>query len=231
MTGGAALLAVFAAWERRAAIPMQPPRLLRVRGFALVNGVALLVTTGMFGVVFLLAQFLQTVQGYNALAAGLRTLPWTAAPMVVAPVAGLLAPRIGMRRLVSFGLVLQVGSLVWMAARVTPTMPYLDMVPPLILAGVGMGVFFALLAPLVLSFVRAEDEGAASGINNAIRELGVVLGVAVLAAVFAANGSYATGHAFVADLVPALWAGVAVVTGAFVIPLFVPARQPGLPGR
>ena len=76
----------------------------------------------------------------------------------------------------------------------------------------------------MLSFVGAADEGAASGISNAIRELGVVFGVAVLAAVFAANGSYLSGHAFVTGLVPALWVGVAIVTGAFVTSLFLPER-------
>jgi len=89
--------------------------------------------------------------------------------------------------------------------------------------GTGLATI-ALLAPLVLSFVGAADEGAASGISNAIRELGVVLGVAVLAAVFAANGSYLSGHAFVTGLVPALWVGVAIVTGAFVTSLFLPER-------
>ena len=225
LIGGVLVLVTFAAWETRATMPMLPPRLLRVPGFALANMVALLVTTGMFGAVFLLAQFLQTVQGYSPLAAGLRTLPWTAAPMIAAPAAGLLVARVGMRRLISFGVALQVASLAWMAARVTPAMPYADMVPPLILAGIGMGVFFALLAPLVLSFVGAADEGAASGISNAIRELGVVLGVAVLAAVFAANGSYLSGHAFVTGLVPALWVGVAIVTAAFVASLFLPEQS------
>jgi EmrB/QacA subfamily drug resistance transporter len=225
LAGGVVLLAVFAWWEHVAKLPMVPPRLLRIRGFALVNVVALLVTTGMFGVVFLLAQFLQVVQGYNPLAAGLRTLPWTAAPMIVAPVSGILAPRLGIRRLISFGLALLIVSVAWLALRITPTVPYPAMVPPLILAGAGMGIFFALLAPLALSYTASAEEGTASGINNAMRELGVVLGVAVLAAVFAANGSYATGRAFVAGLTPALWSGAAIVTGAFVLSFFVPAPQ------
>jgi EmrB/QacA subfamily drug resistance transporter len=226
LAGGLVLLVAFAWWEHVAKLPMVPPRLLRIRGFALVNVVALLVTTGMFGVVFLLAQFLQVVQGYNPLSAGLRTLPWTAAPMIVAPLAGILAPRLGIRRLISFGLGLLIVSVVWLALRITPVVPYPAMVPPLILAGAGMGIFFALLAPLALSYTASAEEGTASGINNAMRELGVVLGVAVLAAVFAANGSYASGHAFVAGLTPALWSGAAIVTGAFVLSFFVPAPRP-----
>jgi hypothetical protein len=181
----------------------------------------------MFGVVFLLAQFLQVVQGYSPLAAGLRTLPWTAAPMIVAPMSGILAPKLGILRLLSFGLALQIAALIWLARGITVTVPYIDMVPPLILAGTGMGVFFALLAPLALSYTSPDDEGTASGVNNAMRELGVVLGVAVLAAVFAANGSYATGYAFVEGLTPALWVGAAVVTGAFVISLFIRAPDRG----
>lgn len=225
LTGGPVLLAAFTWWEHVAPQPMLPPRLLRIRGFALVNALALLVTTGMFGVVFLLAQFLQVVQGYNPLEAGLRTLPWTAAPMIVAPLAGILAPRLGIRRLVSFGLALLILSLAWLALRITPTAPYPILVPPLILAGTGMGIFFALLAPLALGYSGPADEGTASGINNAMRELGVVLGVAVLAAVFGANGSYATGHAFVAGLTPAMWTGAAIVAGAFMLSFFVPAPR------
>ena len=78
---------------------MLPLRLFRSRGFSVANVIGLTFTIGMFGAVFLLAQNLQIVQGYSPFEAGLRTLPWTAAPMVVAPMAGLLAPRIGLRAL------------------------------------------------------------------------------------------------------------------------------------
>jgi len=224
LAGGAALLVAFVGWERRAAAPMLPLRLFGVRGFAASNGAAMLLTTGMFGVVFLLAQFLQTVQGYSPLEAGIRTLPWTAAPVLAAPVAALLAPKVGMRPLVSLGTALQVGSLVWLALAVSPNVAYPRIVPPLVLAGIGMGLFFALIAPLMLSFVRSADEGIASGVSNGMRELGVVLGVAILAAVFAGTGGYASGAAFVAGLRPALWVGAGLVAVALVTSLLVPAR-------
>ena len=72
---------------------MLPLRLFSSRGFSVANVIGLTFTIGMFGTVFLLSQYLQIVQGYTPLEAGLRTLPWTAAPMVVAPIAGALAPR------------------------------------------------------------------------------------------------------------------------------------------
>jgi len=98
-----------------------------------------------------------------------------------------------------------------MAAVTTPTVDYLALVPAFILAGVGMGLFFAPIANVVLSAVRPEEEGKASGANNAIRELGGVFGVAVLASVFSTYGSYATGQTFVDGLVPAMRVGAVVV--------------------
>jgi len=93
----------------------------------------------------------------------------------------------------------------------TPTVDYLLLVPAFVVAGAGMGLFFAPIANVVLSAVRPEEEGKASGANNAIRELGGVFGVAVLASVFATYGSYATGQAFVDGLIPAMRVGAVVV--------------------
>ncbi len=81
----------FLAWQRRNRTPMLPLTLFRSRGFSLVNVVTLTFSAGAFGSVFLLAQFFQVVQGLSPLDAGVRTLPWTMAPMVVAPLAGLVA--------------------------------------------------------------------------------------------------------------------------------------------
>ena len=93
-----------------------------------------------------------------------------------------------------------------------------------------MGMFFAPIANLVLSAVRHEEEGKASGANNAIREVGGVFGVAVLASVFSANGSYASPQAFVDGMVPAVWLGAAVVAVAAVAALAIPRRvAAGLP--
>ncbi|MCU1489900.1 MAG: transporter, partial [Acidimicrobiaceae bacterium] len=150
---GAVLLFAFVLRERRTAAPMLPLRLFRNRQFSAVNVVAMLMSFGMFGAVFLLAQFFQTVQHFTPLGAGLRTLPWTGMPVLVAPIAGLLLDRVGGRVLVAIGLSLQAMGLGWMALVLSPHMPYIDVVPAFALSGVGMALFFVPVASLVLAAV------------------------------------------------------------------------------
>jgi EmrB/QacA subfamily drug resistance transporter len=211
IAGGVVVLGLFVLWELRASAPMLPMRFFRNRTFTLANGVSLFMSFGMFGAIFLLAQFFQTVQGYSPLASGLRILPWTAMPMIVAPIAGALSDRIGGHKLLGVGLALQAAGLAWIAAVSTPTTPYADLVGPFTVSGVGMALFFAPVANVVLSSVRPEEEGQASGANNAIRELGGVFGVAVLASIFTAYGGYGAGQHFVDGMNPAVYVGAAVV--------------------
>ncbi len=222
---GAAFVAAFVWWELRAQAPMLPMRFFRNRTFAATNVASLFMFFGMFGSIFLLAQFLQTVQGYSPLSAGLRTLPWTAMPIFVAPIAGALSDRIGGRPLMAVGLAMQAIGLGWLAMISSPTVPYGDLVPAFVISGIGMALFFAPVANVVLSSVRREEEGKASGTNNAIRELGGVFGVAVLASVFSRYGGYETPATFVDGLIPAVWVGAAVVAAGALAALFVPRRQ------
>jgi EmrB/QacA subfamily drug resistance transporter len=208
---GAVVLAAFVWWELRAEHPMLPMRFFRNRTFALANVASMLMSFGMFGSIFLLAQFFQTVQGYSPLGSGLRILPWTAMPMIVAPIAGAMSDRIAPSRIIGTGLALQAIGLGWIAAVSTPTTPYIDLVLPFAISGIGMGMFFAPIANIVLGSVRNVEEGQASGANNAIRELGGVFGVAVLASVFAHYGGYTSQEAFTNGLTPAVWVGAAVV--------------------
>ena len=208
---GLLLIAAFVGWEMRAAEPMIPLRFFRSRTFSAANVVSMLMTFGMFGSIFLLAQFFQVVQHYSPFQAGLRTLPWTIMPVFVAPIAGLVSSRTGTRPLLVLGMSLQAIALTWLAVVTTPTVEYLSIVPAFIMAGIGMGLFFAPIANVVLSAVRPEEEGKASGANNAIRELGGVFGVAVLASIFAANGSYVSALSFVDGMIPALRVGAVVV--------------------
>src|SRR3954447_9141 len=120
IVAGVVLLAAFAAWELRTSDPMLPMRFFRSRAFAATNGVSLAMTFGIFGAIFLLAQFFQSVQHYSPLEAGLRTLPWTAMPMLVAPIAGLASDRIGSRPLMAAGLALQAAALVWIGGATPP---------------------------------------------------------------------------------------------------------------
>jgi MFS family permease len=204
---------------------MLPMRFFRNRTFALTNVSSLFMFFGMFGSIFLLAQFFQTVQGYSPLQAGLRILPWTAMPIFVAPIAGALSDRIGGHRLMGAGLALQAIGLGWIAAISSPTMPYSAIVAPFFLSGIGMALFFAPVANVVLGAVRPEEEGQASGANNAIRELGGVFGIAVLASVFSHYGGYASGAAFVNGLTPAVWIGAVLVGVGSLAAFAIPSRQ------
>jgi EmrB/QacA subfamily drug resistance transporter len=221
---GLVLLAAFVLWELRAKTPMLPMRFFRNRGFAATNAVSLAMFFGTFGAIFLLAQFFQAAQGYSPLEAGLRTLPWTAMPIFVAPLAGLLSDRIGSRPLMAAGLTLQSGGLAWLATVTEPSVAYGTLVPGFVMAGIGMALVFAPAANAVLSSVRLEEAGQASGATNAIREVGGVLGVAVLATVFANAGGFGSPQAFVDGLVPAVWVGAAVLAVGALLALLIPGR-------
>ena len=222
---GVLFVAAFVAWELRTAAPMLPMRFFRKPSFALGNLASLFMFFGMFGSIFLLSQFFQTVQGYSPLGAGLRILPWTLAPMFIAPIAGAMSDRIPGKTLVGIGLTLQAGSLVWLGLVSTPTVAYSTLIAPFVLAGIGMSLFFAPMANIVLSAVRPEEEGQASGANNAIRELGGVFGVAVLASVFASFGGYESAQGFVDGMNPALVLGGVVVGLGALAAFLIPGRK------
>lgn len=222
---GTTLLGVFVVWQRRAPAALLPVRLFRSRGFVAVNGAAIAWTFGTFGSVFLLAQFFQVVQGYSPLAAGVRTLPWTMVPMVVAPLTGLVVDRIGSRTLITYGMVLQAGALAWIATVSTADVAYGVLVPPFVIAGIGMGMVLAPMSNAVLATVTESDHGKASGTNGTLRELGVALGVAVFTAVFAANGSYTSGPDYIRGMVPAVFMGAAIVLFGALLARAIPEQR------
>jgi EmrB/QacA subfamily drug resistance transporter len=225
LAAGALLTLAFVRWELRTREPMLPMPLFRSRGFSAANLASLLMFFGMFGSIFLLTQYLQNVQGYSPLQAGLHILPWTGMPMIVAPIAGALSDRIGGKPLIATGLALQAAALAWMAAVIRPDVPYVDLVGPFVIAGAGMALFFAPVAAVVLGAVGRSQAGQASGANNAIRELGGVFGVAVLASIFSHQGGYQTPEAFTSGITPALWVGAAVVALGTGAALMLPGRR------
>jgi EmrB/QacA subfamily drug resistance transporter len=225
LIGGAALIAAFLLWQARNRTPMLPLSLFRSRGFSLVNIVTLTFSAGTFGSVFLLAQFFQVVQGLSPLDSGLRTLPWTMAPMVVAPIAGIFGDRIGQRNLIFAGQVLLAGAILWMGLATTATVSYRDLVVAFAMAGVGMGLTFAPISTMALASVTEQQRGVASGANNTIRELGVAVGVAALASVFSSYGSYVSHDSFVDGLRPAVLVGAAIVAAGAVVALWLPRRS------
>jgi len=225
LTAGLVVLALFVLWEVRATAPMLPMRFFRNRTFTLTNVASLFMFFGMFGSIFLLAQFFQTVQGYSPLQAGLRILPWTAMPIFIAPIAGAFSDRIGGQRIMAAGLALQAIGIAWIATVSSPGMPYSDVVIPFFISGIGMALFFAPVANVVLSAVRPEEEGQASGAQNAIRELGGGFGVAVLASIFAHYGGYVSAQSFVDGMQPAVWVGAALVGVGALAAFAIPPRR------
>ena len=225
LTLGTLLLVGFVAWEIRSREPMLPMGYFRNRTFAAANAASLLMYFGMFGTIFLLTQFFQTAQGYSPLESGLRVLPWTAMPMFVAPIAGALSDRIGGGPIMAAGLALQAAGLAWIAAVSEATVGYVSLVAPFVISGIGMAMFFAPAANVVLSSVEPSAEGKASGANNAIREVGGVFGVAVLASVFSSYGGYESPQVFTDGLVVATWVGAAVVALGAAAALLI-ARAP-----
>ncbi|MFH9010692.1 MFS transporter [Streptomyces sp. NPDC017943] len=225
LVAGGALLVAFVLYSTRAKNPMLPMRLFRSRAFSGINAASLLMFLGMFGSIFLLSQYMQGVLGYSPTEAGLRMLPWTGMPMLVAPLAGIMADRIGGRPVVATGLFLQALGLGYMSVVATTDASYTAQLPALIISGVGMALFFAPASHLVMSSVRPQEQGIASGANNAMREVGGALGVAVMASIFAAQGGYETGQTFVDGMRPALVTGSAVVALAGVAALLIPTRR------
>ncbi|HVR05548.1 MAG TPA: DHA2 family efflux MFS transporter permease subunit [Solirubrobacteraceae bacterium] len=229
---GAALLAGFVVHERRAREPMLPMAFFARRAFAVTNFASLTMYFGMFGSIFFLSQFMQNVLHNSPLQAGLKILVWTGATMITAPLAGIYSQRIGSRPLMLAGLSLQGGALAWLAAILGTHTAYAAMIVPFVMAGAGMALVFAPSAAAVLSAVRPEQAGQASGATNAIRETGGVLGVAVLASVFTGAGGYASPQAFVAGLQPAMWVGVAVLgLGVLAVALLPFQTVAGVAGR
>src|SRR6185437_10056970 len=205
LIGGLAVLTGFVAWERRAASPMLPLRLFRVRTFAAANIAAFMSFGAIMAAAFLTAQYFQLGLGYSPLNAGLRMLPWTATPMIVAPVAGALADRIGTRPLLVTGLALQAGGLAWVALLASAgSGGYGRYVVPFVVAGVGISMAIPTVPTAALSAVSPDDVGRASGVTNTMQRFGGTFGVALVSAVFAAHGHLGTAASFTAGYRPAM---------------------------
>jgi EmrB/QacA subfamily drug resistance transporter len=210
LAAGIVLVAAFIAFERRAKQPMVSPALFQSRTFTAANGVSFFMYAGLFGALFLMSQLLQTGLGYSPLQAGIRLLPWTLPPMFIAPLAGTLAERYGNRPFMITGLALQAAGYAWVASIASPGVEYLQLGAACTIAGIGTSFCFPTVAAAIMSSVPLHEAGVASGANAAIRELGGVVGVAVLASVFIHHGGYDTPQAFISGFTPAIWVAVAL---------------------
>jgi EmrB/QacA subfamily drug resistance transporter len=225
LVAGAVLVAAFIVWESRTPAPLLPLRLFRDRSFSIANIVGFGFSFGMFGAIFILIQFLQVVQGSSPLEAAIQTTPWTMAPMVVAPLAGFVAPRVGTRALIVAGLLFQGAALTWLTLTMSADVTYQTLLPAFIAAGIGMGLVFAPVSTAVLAHTHEDDSAKASGTNSTVREIGVALGIAVLTAVFTGAGGELTPVDYVDAAVPAVAVGAAVVLATAVVAFFLPAGR------
>lgn len=189
---------------------MLPLRLFRSRAFTAASASGFLMAAALIPAAFLIAQYLQLVLGESPLGAGLGFLPMTATPLLVAPVAGALSDRIGQRPLMVGGLLLQAAGLAWFASLATPGVEYTRLVPPLLVAGVGVSMPFATTATAALGAVAPADLCSASGVTGTLRQFGAAFGIAIVTAVFAVNGHAGTPAAFDHGFRPALTAAAAI---------------------
>jgi len=226
LIGGGVLLVAFVWWQSVARAPLLPLRLFRVRSHTVANIVGLTFQFGVFGSVFILIQFLQVVQGHTPLEAGEMTIPWTMAPMVVAPLTGiLLVPRVGPRLPAALGLALSAIGIGWIAWTLDADLTYSQMWPPFLITGVGMGMVFGPSSTALLMDLGTVDHNKASGSNSTLREIGTALGIATLTAVFLANNGTLTPTGYVDAARPAVFVGAAVLAATVIPALFLPGRR------
>jgi EmrB/QacA subfamily drug resistance transporter len=225
LIAGGILLLTFVGWEARSSAPLLPLRLFRDRSFTVANLAGFGFSFGAFGSIFILIQFLQVVQGSTPLEAALQTSPWTLAPMVVAPLAGFFAARVGTRALIVSGLLLLSGALFWLTQLLDPGIEYSAYVAPFIVAGIGMGLVFAPSSTAVLATMVPDDHAKASGTNSMLREVGIALGIAVSTAVFTGAGGALTPVDYAIGAQPAVVVGAAVLLVSGLVALLLPAGR------
>jgi len=235
VAAGAVLLALFVSWERRVADPMMKLELFRFRNFWAGNVIALTVAFGMLGIFFPMTLFLQGALGFSPIRAGLTMTPMSVMIMLTAPFAGRLTDRIGARWILVAGLTLMTGGILFIIARTTPETTWQALFPAVALTGLGMGMTFAPMTTAVMAEVPPRIAGSASGILNTTRNVGQVLGIAVLGSVLQSRlGSHALDQLGGLGLPPAVQGDVidAVRNSRFeTIPSLVPPDQPALLGQ
>jgi EmrB/QacA subfamily drug resistance transporter len=201
---GSGLFAGFLLREVRTSTPMIPLGLFRTATFSAAGAAQFFMSAAIFSAAFLTSQFFQFGLGDTPLATGLRFLPWTAAPLIVAPVAGALSDKLGSRALVVPGLVLQAAGFAWIVWLAGGSRGYADYVPAFIVAGVGISMALPSVTAAGLNAVPPRLLGKAAGTLNTLQQFGVVVGIAVVTAVFNSTGSLASPAAVTHGYRPAM---------------------------
>jgi EmrB/QacA subfamily drug resistance transporter len=176
----AVLLTAFVFWERRVSDPMMKLELFKLRNFWAGNVIALAIAFGMLGIFFPMTLFLQQVLGFSPIRAGLTLTPMSAMILVAAPLAGRLTDRIGARWILVGGTGLMAIGIFFIISRIDLDTTWQSLFPALVVTGLGMGMTFAPMTAAAMREVPPRIAGSASGIINTTRNLGQVLGIAVL---------------------------------------------------
>ena len=179
----ALLFVVFVWWERRVSDPMVKLELFGIRNFSVANAISIAVSFGMFGIFFPMTIFLQGALGMTPLEAGLTMMPMSLTLRFVAPISGRLSDRIGSRWILTTGLTCMTLGIVLITSQVSTTTTWRPLLPALLITGAGMGMTFAPMTAAAMSQVPPRISGSASGILNTSRNIGQLLGIAVLGSV------------------------------------------------
>jgi EmrB/QacA subfamily drug resistance transporter len=198
LTAGVLLIAAFIGWEARTPEPMIPLTLFRSRTFSAAVATQFLMASAIYAGAFLISQYFQFARGNSPLATGLRFLPWTATPLLIAPVAGALSDRVGARRLVVPGLLMQGIGFGWIVYLAGTPAGYASFVLPFIIAGTGISMALPSVPAAGLNAVPPASLGKAAGVLNTMQLFGATIGVATVAVVFNAYGNL-SGPAGVTD--------------------------------
>jgi EmrB/QacA subfamily drug resistance transporter len=228
LVAGVVLIAAFVFWERRAPLPMLPMEYFRRRSFTSAGLVGFLLSFALIGMVFWIAQLLQVGMGYSPLASGIRMLAFTMMPMFFAPLGGIGSDKFGNRPFMVGGLLLMGGGFIWLGLLMKADASYTSLIIPFMVAGIGISLVLPTLANAAVSSLPVQDAGVAAGANATVRETGGLFGVAILAAVFTANGSYATHASFIHGVRYAFLVAAAVAIAGAASALLGPSRAEAL---
>ena len=179
LVAAAVLLAVFVVIETRTENPMVPMRFFASRNFTGANLVAIATSFLISGLAFALTMYYQNVHGYSAIRTGFTMLPSVLPMVVIGAASGALVNRLGARNMITAGMVIAAGG-IYLLSRVDVDTPFLDLVPALVIFGIGNGLVFAPMMTTLMNSVETEKAGVASAVNGAIRETGFAFGIALL---------------------------------------------------
>ncbi len=179
----AILLVFFAWWERRVPDPIVKIELFRNRNFTVASIIAMVVSFGMLGIFFPMTLFLQEVLGFSPIKAGLAMTPMSLMILVGAPISGRLSDRIGARWLLFAGTALMAVGILFIIRQTSTSTTVLSLAPALVVTGIGMGMTFSPMTAAAMRDVPPRVAGSASGVLNTTRNIGQVLGIAILGSV------------------------------------------------